>query len=154
MRLAFTLIYGRLAQMTQSSHWIWIMTEKKNHFFFFWFLYFYRYGASTHPSDGGTLPVIAILDKLMESPTRKYQHQLNACLKIILKTLPQIEMPYKVTLISLRNPSLPVNMRALEILSHDKIFRMFFFDGPQFYFNTCSMMRSYFVALVQSKNKI
>lgn len=55
-----------------------------------------RYGANSNPKDGGSLPVIAILDKLLELAGSHHQPQLNACLKIILKTMPQIEMPYKV----------------------------------------------------------
>lgn len=56
----------------------------------------YRYGASSYPRDGGTPPVISILDKLIELRGTHHQSQLNTCLKIILKTMPQIEMPYKV----------------------------------------------------------
>lgn len=53
-----------------------------------------RYGANANPKDAGELPIIAMLDKLVETP----QPQLNVelCLRLLLKTVPSIEMPYKV----------------------------------------------------------
>lgn len=55
---------------------------------------FNRYGANSNPADGGSLPIIALLDKLLDSPDRQIQVEL--CLKILLKTVPFIEIPYKV----------------------------------------------------------
>lgn len=52
------------------------------------------YGANWNPKDGGSLPIIAILDKLVESPYT--QLHVESCLKILLKTVPSIEMAYKV----------------------------------------------------------
>lgn len=66
--------------------------------FFVECMHIIRYGASAQPSDGGTNPVIALLDKLMETSVRQQHQQLTACLKILLKTLPMIEMPYKVSI--------------------------------------------------------
>lgn len=54
----------------------------------------FSYGANWNPNDGGMLPIIAILDKLVESPDT--QLHVESCLKILLKTVPAIEMPYKV----------------------------------------------------------
>lgn len=59
-------------------------------------LSYFRYGASAHPKDGGMMPIIAILDKLIESTYG--QLHVEICLKILLKTVPSIEMPYKVIL--------------------------------------------------------
>ncbi|XP_031631676.1 uncharacterized protein LOC116345971 isoform X2 [Contarinia nasturtii] len=52
-----------------------------------------RYGANSNPKDGGMMPIIAILDKLVEAPST--QIHVETCLKILLKTVPAIEMPYK-----------------------------------------------------------
>lgn len=54
------------------------------------------YGADPRPQDGGTSPVIAILDKLMESEHRSYVYQLVSCLRIILSCLAIVEMPFRV----------------------------------------------------------
>lgn len=57
-------------------------------------LYHFRYGANSLPKDGGMMPIIAILDKLIETPDT--QLHVEICLRILLKTIPLIEMPYKV----------------------------------------------------------
>lgn len=54
----------------------------------------FRYGANANPTDGGSLPIIALLDKLLDDPYN--QIHVEICLKILLKTVPAIEMPYKV----------------------------------------------------------
>lgn len=57
-----------------------------------------RHGANPEPLDGGTSPVIAVMDKLMEyQESGSYPYQLVSCLKILLLALPFIELPYKVT---------------------------------------------------------
>lgn len=48
-----------------------------------------------YPKDGGSTPIVALLDKLLDSPYS--QGHVETCLKILLKTVPAIEMPYKVT---------------------------------------------------------
>ncbi|XP_037922004.1 uncharacterized protein LOC119658603 isoform X3 [Hermetia illucens] len=53
-----------------------------------------RYGADPAPPDGGSCPVIALLDKLMEKE-RRYTYQLVSCLQILLRNITTIEMPYK-----------------------------------------------------------
>ncbi|XP_055324775.1 uncharacterized protein LOC129579131 [Sitodiplosis mosellana] len=53
-----------------------------------------RYGANVNPKDGGMMPIVAILDKLVGSPECTQIH-VETCLKILLKTVPTIEMPYK-----------------------------------------------------------
>lgn len=55
----------------------------------------YRFGANWNPRDRGIMPIIAILDKLVESPQNQLHVEL--CLKILLKTVKSIEMPYKVS---------------------------------------------------------
>lgn len=59
-----------------------------------------RYGANVNPKDGGMMPIIAILDKLIDSPECTQIH-VAACLKILLKTVAIIEMPYKVLKLSI-----------------------------------------------------
>lgn len=76
------------AHIFQHMHWFnWISLPHDT----------YRYGANVQPCDGGSSPIIAILDKLLESPHRKSQIELEMCLKILLKAVPFIEMPYKVS---------------------------------------------------------
>lgn len=58
------------------------------------FVWIFRYGANANPTDGGSLPIIALLDKLLDDPYN--QIHVEICLKILLKTVPAIEMPYKV----------------------------------------------------------
>lgn len=60
------------------------------------FVFTRRYGAEPNPADGGISPVMALLDKLVESPKRRYLYQLVSCLQIILRAVPIIEMPFKV----------------------------------------------------------
>lgn len=58
-----------------------------------------RHGANPNPADGGSImPVIALLDKLIEYDENvSYPYQLVSCLKILMLALPFIEMPYKVS---------------------------------------------------------
>lgn len=60
----------------------------------------FSYGANWNPKDGGSLPIIAMLDKLVESPYA--QLHVESCLKILLKTVPSIEMAYKVHALKLQ----------------------------------------------------
>ncbi|XP_055380871.1 uncharacterized protein LOC129611655 [Condylostylus longicornis] len=53
-----------------------------------------RYGAEPLPNDGGSSPVLSLLDKLLDCD-RKYVYQMVICLKILLKNIPIIEMPFK-----------------------------------------------------------
>ncbi|XP_002020380.2 uncharacterized protein LOC6595102 isoform X1 [Drosophila persimilis] len=53
-----------------------------------------RYGASPHPPDGGTSVILALLDKLIENG-RNYSYELVLCLKILLRNVAMIEMPFK-----------------------------------------------------------
>lgn len=62
----------------------------------FYLVFIFRYGANVIPKDGGMMPIVAILDKLVESPEYTEIH-VETCLKILLKTVPNIEMPYKVS---------------------------------------------------------
>lgn len=55
-----------------------------------------RYGASPLPPDGGSSVTIALLDKLIENG-RNYSYELVLCLKILLRNIPMIEMPFKVS---------------------------------------------------------
>ncbi|KAJ6640084.1 hypothetical protein Bhyg_12833, partial [Pseudolycoriella hygida] len=61
-----------------------------------------RYGAEPNPNDGGLSPVLALLDKLVESPKRRYLYQLVSCLKILLRAISIIEMPFKPYLFEYR----------------------------------------------------
>ncbi|XP_055716153.1 uncharacterized protein LOC129809996 [Phlebotomus papatasi] len=54
-----------------------------------------RYGANPNPKDGGSSPIIALLDKLLESQDRRYPYQLEACLKILMRAVPFIDLPFK-----------------------------------------------------------
>ncbi|XP_030564023.1 uncharacterized protein LOC115764883 isoform X1 [Drosophila novamexicana] len=53
-----------------------------------------RYGAAPQPPDGGTSVIIALLDKLIENG-RNYSYDLVLCLKILLRNVSMIEMPFK-----------------------------------------------------------
>ncbi|XP_034488667.1 uncharacterized protein LOC117792578 [Drosophila innubila] len=53
-----------------------------------------RYGAAPQPPDGGTSVIIALLDKLIENG-RNYSYELVLCLKILLRNVVMIEMPFK-----------------------------------------------------------
>ena len=57
---------------------------------------FFRHGADPNPNDGGIAPVMAALDKLNEYESSGYPYQLVSCLKLILRAIPSIEIPYKV----------------------------------------------------------
>ncbi|EDW53602.1 GM12102 [Drosophila sechellia] len=54
-----------------------------------------RYGAAPKPPDGGASVIIALLDKLIEDG-RNYSFELVMCLKILLRNVVMIEMPFKV----------------------------------------------------------
>ncbi|SPP80829.1 uncharacterized protein LOC117583035 isoform X3 [Drosophila guanche] len=60
-----------------------------------------RYGASPHPPDGGTSVILALLDKLIENG-RNYSYELVLCLKILLRNVAMIEMPFKPLLYASR----------------------------------------------------
>lgn len=56
-----------------------------------------RFGADPMPRDGGTSPVVAVLDKLVESAEeRRYLYQLVACLRMMLSCVVLVDMPYRV----------------------------------------------------------
>jgi len=55
-----------------------------------------RYGAAPQPPDGGASVIIALLDKLIEDG-RNYSFELVMCLKILLRNVVMIEMPFKVS---------------------------------------------------------
>lgn len=56
-----------------------------------------RHGANPNPLDGGSSPVIALMDKLMEyDECGSFPYQLVSCFRILLLALPSIELPYKV----------------------------------------------------------
>lgn len=57
---------------------------------------FCRYGANPNPPDGGSSAVLALLDKLTENG-RNYVYQNVSCLQILLRNIPLIELPYKVS---------------------------------------------------------
>jgi len=59
--------------------------------------YHCRYGASPQPPDGGTSVIIALLDKLIENGCN-YSYELILSLKILLRNVAMIEMPFKVSL--------------------------------------------------------
>ncbi|XP_070138178.1 uncharacterized protein stops isoform X2 [Drosophila bipectinata] len=60
-----------------------------------------RYGASPQPPDGGTSVIIALLDKLIENG-RNYSCELIMCLKLLLRNVAMIEMPFKPLLYGAR----------------------------------------------------
>lgn len=60
------------------------------------FSFHFRYGAAPQPPDGGTSVIIALLDKLIENG-RNYSYDLVLCLKILLRNVSMIEMPFKVS---------------------------------------------------------
>lgn len=57
-----------------------------------------RFGANPNPLDGGTPPVLAVMEKLMEfEESGSYPYQLVSCLKLLLLAIPFVELPYKVS---------------------------------------------------------
>jgi ankyrin repeat and SOCS box protein 17 len=62
-------------------------------------LIFLRYGANPlATSDGGTSPIVALLDKLTDyDESASYPYQLVSCYKILVLAIPFIELPYKVS---------------------------------------------------------
>ncbi|XP_016998417.2 uncharacterized protein stops [Drosophila takahashii] len=60
-----------------------------------------RYGAAPQPPDGGASVIIALLDKLIEDG-RNYSFELVMCLKILLRNVAMIEMPFKPLLYASR----------------------------------------------------
>uniref|UniRef100_A0A182W5C4 SOCS box domain-containing protein n=1 Tax=Anopheles minimus TaxID=112268 RepID=A0A182W5C4_9DIPT len=54
-----------------------------------------RHGANPCPDDGGASPVLSLLEKLAESEDRCYPFQLVSCLKLLLRTIVMVELPYK-----------------------------------------------------------
>ncbi|XP_017034172.1 uncharacterized protein stops isoform X1 [Drosophila kikkawai] len=60
-----------------------------------------RYGATPQPPDGGASVIIALLDKLIENG-RNYSYELVMCLKILLRNVTMIEMPFKPLLYAAR----------------------------------------------------
>ncbi|XP_017122581.1 uncharacterized protein LOC108142952 isoform X1 [Drosophila elegans] len=60
-----------------------------------------RYGAAPQPPDGGASVIIALLDKLIEDG-RNYSFELVMCLKILLRNVVMIEMPFKPLLYASR----------------------------------------------------
>lgn len=58
-----------------------------------------RFGADPTPSDDGIPPVYALLEKLAETQqNHRYLFQLVSCLRILLKTIPSIDIPFLVCL--------------------------------------------------------
>ncbi|KAL7729301.1 hypothetical protein ACLKA6_008880 [Drosophila palustris] len=76
-----------------------------------------RYGASPHPPDGGTSVIIALLDKLIENG-RHYCYEQVLCLKILLRNVAMIEMPFKPILYASRRETF---FKRYGILLMDKI---------------------------------
>lgn len=55
-----------------------------------------RYGGNPRGDDGGTSPILAVMDKLIEYESGSYPYQLVSCLKLLLLAIPFIELPFKV----------------------------------------------------------
>ncbi|EDW82984.2 uncharacterized protein Dwil_GK22556 [Drosophila willistoni] len=60
-----------------------------------------RYGAAPQPPDGGASVIISLLDKLIENG-RNYSCELVLCLRILLRNVTMIEMPFKPILYAVR----------------------------------------------------
>jgi ankyrin repeat and SOCS box protein 17 len=57
-----------------------------------------RHGANPFPNDGGSSTVLALMDKLLEyEESKSYPYQLVSCLRIIISSIPSVEMPFKVS---------------------------------------------------------
>lgn len=91
----------------------------------FWWCW--RYGANMNPKDAGELPIIAILDKLVESP--QPQLHVELCLKILLKTVPSIEMPYKVCFVCSKFNTIKHTLCVC--IDHWNLFHHYHFISPE-----------------------
>ncbi|XP_055620669.1 uncharacterized protein LOC129764978 [Toxorhynchites rutilus septentrionalis] len=61
-----------------------------------------RHGADPTPADGGSSPIVSILDKLLEYESRGYPYQLVSCLRLLLRCTIMVELPYKPALFHVR----------------------------------------------------
>uniref|UniRef100_A0A336LAI7 CSON006101 protein n=1 Tax=Culicoides sonorensis TaxID=179676 RepID=A0A336LAI7_CULSO len=76
------------------------------------------HGASPNPFDDGIPPVIALFDKLIEYQDRRYPYQLDSCLRLLLRTLPFIELPFKPLIYEARKEMF---IEKYEVLLEDKL---------------------------------
>uniref|UniRef100_A0A182PG83 SOCS box domain-containing protein n=1 Tax=Anopheles epiroticus TaxID=199890 RepID=A0A182PG83_9DIPT len=72
-----------------------------------------RHGANPCPDDGGASPVLSLLEKLAECENRCYPFQLVSCLKLLLRTIVMVEMPYKPHLYEVRKEMFHCKYAAL-----------------------------------------
>ncbi|XP_052899959.1 uncharacterized protein LOC128306472 [Anopheles moucheti] len=72
-----------------------------------------RHGANPCPDDGGASPVLSLLEKLSESEDRCYPFQLVSCLKLLLRTIVMVELPYKPHLYAVRKEMFHCKYTAL-----------------------------------------
>ncbi|XP_029710581.1 uncharacterized protein LOC109427438 [Aedes albopictus] len=72
-----------------------------------------RHGADPNPDDGGSSPIISLLDKLREYENRSYPYQLVSCLKLLLRCTIMIELPYKPHLFHVRKEMFQTKYRLL-----------------------------------------
>uniref|UniRef100_A0A182MST3 Ankyrin repeat and SOCS box protein 17 n=1 Tax=Anopheles culicifacies TaxID=139723 RepID=A0A182MST3_9DIPT len=72
-----------------------------------------RHGANPCPDDGGASPVLSLLEKLAESEDRCYPFQLVSCLKLLLRTIIMVELPYKPHLYAVRKEMFHCKYTAL-----------------------------------------
>uniref|UniRef100_A0A336L9M3 CSON007105 protein n=1 Tax=Culicoides sonorensis TaxID=179676 RepID=A0A336L9M3_CULSO len=77
-----------------------------------------RHGASPNPFDDGIPPVIALFDKLIEYQDRRYPYQLDSCLRLLLRTLSFIELPFKPLIYEARKEMF---IEKYEVLLEDKL---------------------------------
>ncbi|XP_041783351.1 uncharacterized protein LOC121599535 isoform X2 [Anopheles merus] len=72
-----------------------------------------RHGANPCPDDGGASPVLSLLEKLAECENRCYPFQLVSCLKLLLRTVRMVELPYKPHLYAVRKEMFHAKYEAL-----------------------------------------
>uniref|UniRef100_A0A182TXZ2 SOCS box domain-containing protein n=1 Tax=Anopheles melas TaxID=34690 RepID=A0A182TXZ2_9DIPT len=72
-----------------------------------------RHGANPCPDDGGASPVLSLLEKLAECENRCYPFQLVSCLKLLLRTVRMVELPYKPHLYAVRKEMFHTKYEAL-----------------------------------------
>ncbi|XP_065082405.1 uncharacterized protein LOC135704815 [Ochlerotatus camptorhynchus] len=84
-----------------------------------------RHGANPDPDDGGASPIISLLDKLREYENRSYPYQLVSCLKLLLRCIVMIELPYKPALFHVRKEMFQIKYGLLlqdQLIPQDQLF--------------------------------
>uniref|UniRef100_A0A182T9D7 SOCS box domain-containing protein n=1 Tax=Anopheles maculatus TaxID=74869 RepID=A0A182T9D7_9DIPT len=72
-----------------------------------------RHGANPCPDDGGASPVLSLLEKLADCENHCYPFQLVSCLKLLLRTIVMVELPYKPHVYAVRKEMFDSKYTAL-----------------------------------------